>query len=596
MSFGTNHTSPPDDKTTTWNSSKYSSMGEAGSGSASSTGFNYSNIKLPTIDVHPPSSSSDKTKTYESFDTKNSGRKYIDAGLNQWETRVDKPPITPQGKVGPANPADGGSSGPTKPDLDTKLPKSNIPSRWDAFRKEKSIKSFKRFIGAIVENIPEMFFIPDMIATSIVNGATEKSKRNGISYAENKLKIRSHFKLFIGIILTLYITLNWWYLMLYTNHYIDFYQIIKTPVFFPIIWIIGPLCIPIAQLNYYVLGKRTEPEFYAKYIEPILKNKAIYLSILFILIMLIYEPMMSWFAATMKDILGESSGTNPLVAIVMIVVILSFLQSVVFNTERNIQFINTVGILVAVVAYLIMFILVLILAKPVSMFVIFYVLFYSFLFLFLSGGFLKIFEMMSDTTELCIDNSSTSIFSKIKNMIHRYSFFIIVFLVITIQISIAMHDVSTIKEERVRATCYAIYSVLLFVFILLIGRNFSSKNTDVKQMVLGETGESIETNNVGNGIDDPINKTIFDDIASPFYLVLRQIYFLGLTIWESIKYGGYNIKTGFWGLVQKFSGTIETTTNGNGSDSIIHDPNISVTKGYAPSEVMNGELASGVDE
>jgi hypothetical protein len=91
---------------------------------------------------------------------------------------------------------------------------------------------------------------------------------------------------------------------------------------------------------------------------------------------------------------------------------------------------------------------------------------------------------------------------------------------------------------------------------------------------------------VGNGIDDPINKTIFDDIALPFYLVSRQIYFLCLIIWESIKFGYYNISNGFWGLVQNLMGTNKTaTTTENGSDSIIDNPNNSVPDGVNPSEV-----------
>ena len=94
-----------------------------------------------------------------------------------------------------------------------------------------------------------------------------------------------------------------------------------------------------------------------------------------------YEPIIQMFATNMKDLLGESDKTNPLVGIVIAIAVLSFLYSVVFNTERNIQFISTVSFLIAIVSYLIMFILVVMLAKPVSFFVMLYLVFYSFLFL-----------------------------------------------------------------------------------------------------------------------------------------------------------------------------------------------------------------------
>jgi len=79
-----------------------------------------------------------------------------------------------------------------------------------------------------------------------------------------------------------------------------------------------------------------------------------------------------------------------------------------------------------------MFILVVMMAKPVSMLVILYVVFYSFLFLLFAENFNivgKIMEMMSDTTEQCLDNSSPSTGSKLMNVCYRYSFFILVFIV-----------------------------------------------------------------------------------------------------------------------------------------------------------------------
>lgn len=561
MNTNINTTHRPDEQTTMWNSSKYNPHTiEQNVGLqrnvADSAEFNYKNIQIPILDSHPQPSGGQLEGLSNINPPNNSGNvnNYIDTGLNAWETRVDNPPILPDIPDIPVSEEDllpYDAKTPNMPDNPDSL-KSDISSKWKAFSRDKTLKNAKRLAVSIVENIPELFFIPEMIANTIVKSATEKSKRNGISYAQNKLKVTSHLKSFVVIIISLYVTFNWWYLMLYTNHYIDLNEVLKSPIFIPMIWVIGPLCKPIALLNYYLLGKRTEPEFYAKNIEPVLKNKSFYLSILFISIVLMYEPIIYIFTTNMKDILGESSGTNPLVGIVIVVAVLSFLYSVVFNTERNIQFISTVSFLVAIVAYLIMFILVIMLAKPVSMFVIFYVVFYSFLFLLLSENvnFIgKIFEMMSDTTEQCVDNSSTSTFAKIKNILYRYSFFILILFVVFMRIGYSIYDVGSITEEPVRVTCYAIYLSILFVFLSLIGANFIDVFMNVKDIVLGEKSAADSLSSDADGDEDPLNASIFSKIAAMFKLVGSQLIFFALLLVETAKYIGIQI---LYGLTSPF--------------------------------------------
>jgi hypothetical protein len=467
----------------------------------------------------------------------------FDIGLNAKDSRVDIPPMLPDEVEIPEELPDVDSvRNVDTQDIDdakdtgNKL-KRSISAKWKIFYRSKTLKNAKKLAVSVVENVPEMFGIPETISKIIVKNATDKSKRKSIDYAQNMLKVNSHFKSFIAILLCLYITFNWWYLILYTNHYIDFYKMLELPMFTPMIWIIGPLTTPLAALNYYLLGKRTEPEFYKKYIEPILKNKSFYLSMLFIVTVVLYEPIIQLFTTNMKDILGESDKMNPLVGIVIATAVLSFFYSVVFNTERNIQFIGTVSFLVAIVSYLIMFILVIMLAKPVSMLVILYVVFYSFLFLLFSENvnFVgKIMEMMSDTTEQCLNNSAPSTFSKLMNVCYRYSFFILVFIVLFVRILHALYDARSITEERVRVSCYAIYLSLLIVFMLLMGYNFIDVMMNVKQIITGEGKGDIPDEDEFDK-DDP-DISLFGKIINSISSFGEQLWVSVLILWEALKY------------------------------------------------------------
>ena len=471
--------------------------------------------------------------------------KILEQGLNALNTRVNLPPSLPDDP--PEEPPEEDDDPPgengttdvtdtTDEKIHNNLKKSTIAGSWKAFSRNKTVKNAKKLAGSVVDNVPEMFAIPETISKMIVKNATDKMKRKSIDYAQNVLKVQSHIKSFIAILLCLYITFNWWYLMLYTNHYIDMYKMLESPIFRPMIWIIGPLATPIAALNYYLLGKRTEPLFYTKYVEPVLKNKSFYLSLLFILTVVMYEPLIQMFTTNMKDILGESDKTNPLVGIVIAFAVLSFFYSVVFNPERNIQFIGTVSLLIAIVAYLIMFILVIMLAKPVSVFVIMYLVFYSFLFLLFAENFNfvgKIIEMMSDTTEQCLGNSSPSTLSKLMNVCYRYSFFILVFLVLFVRIGYALYDVQFITDERVRVSCYAIYVTLLIVFMLLMGYNFIDVFMNVQKIVTGD-----QTTTLADKLDDPDDPgtSLFGKIMNAILSVGEQMWLIVLIMWEALAH------------------------------------------------------------
>lgn len=536
--------------------------------------------------------------------------KILEKGLNALETRVDFPPILPEktpedvsDDLDDANEENNNDGSVGKVGKPKNIKKCTITGSWKTFTRNKTLQNAKKLAGCVVDNVPEMFAIPEMISIMIVKNATDKSKRKGIDYAQNVLKVKSHLKSFTAVLLCLYMAFNWWYLMLYTNHYIDMFQILKLPIFTPLIWIIGPLLMPISALNYYLLGKRTEPLFYKKYVEPVLKHKSFYLSMLFILIVVMYEPIIQLFTTNMKDILGESDKTNMLVGIVIAFAVLSFLYSVVFNTERNIQFISTVSVLVAIVAYLVMLILVIMLAKPVSIFVMLYFVFYSFLFLLFAENINlvgKIIEMMSDTTEQCLDNSSPSTTSKLMNVCYRYSFFILVFLVIFVRIGHALYDVQFITDQRVRVSCYAIYLSILIVFMILMGWNFWDVIIHVKQIIVGDKSTETTTDPNTEPVtspatndddeyefdnDDPIKK-IITNIKDTMYSFGEQILLILGIIYYTLSNLALNtilfMKETFTSLTQRATGIFTLNLFGSSSTP---EPPVPVERPTTPSTV-----------
>jgi hypothetical protein len=353
---------------------------------------------------------------------------------------------------------------------------NNIVKRFKAFFADKTFKNAKLLAVAILENIPELFFIPEMIAVAIVRSSTPKNKRSGPNYSQNKFKLSKHFKSFMVILICIYITFNWWYLMFYTDHYIDIYNLLKSPFLIPLLWIIGPVLSPFASLNYYLLGKRLEPEFFSKHMEPALKNKPIYLSILLLIVVLLYDKIIEIFTSNMKDLVGSSKKKGPqtLFAIIAGLAVLKFLYSVVFDEDKNTKFINKVSFALSILFYIIMVIMIIMMCKAISGVILIYLMFYSFFFLFISEGFNtpnKIIEMIVDTTEVCVKDTESR-FGKLKNILYKYSFLIFIFGILAVRIIHAFVDLRTITEKRVRVSCYALYSALALGLIVFTTISF----------------------------------------------------------------------------------------------------------------------------
>ena len=261
---------------------------------------------------------------------------------------------------------------------------NNITKRFNAFYADKTSKNAKLLAITILENIPELFFIPEMIAVGIVRSSTPNNKRSGPDYSQNIFKLTYHFKSYMTMLISIYITFNWWYLMLYTDHYIDFFNLLKSPLLIPFIWIVGPVLTPFANLNYYLLGKRLEPAFYTKYVEPVLKNKPYYLSLLLCIIVVFYDKIIDVFISNMKSLIDNKNDDQFLFIIIAVGAAMTFMYSVVFNEEKNTNLIQKAGFALSILFYIIMFIVIMLLCKAISGLILIYLMFYSFFFLLIS--------------------------------------------------------------------------------------------------------------------------------------------------------------------------------------------------------------------
>lgn len=536
--------------TTQWKNPKYNLKKKDTTTSSNQTP-NYSNIQIPILLVPSPSINNDTTMN-EPF-TDNTGRlTWVNPltntsdedmiGLNANETRIDylingklndlyykntrqrniadRDESTPGATNGntpptiptipkPSVPPEVGGKSPgvvgKPPEVDTTNPvdevyknktNTNISRRFNNFYADKTTKNAKLLAVAILENIPELFFVPELISVAIVRSSTPKDKRNGPDYAQNKFKLTSHFKSFMVILICIYITFNWWYLMLYTDHYLDVFNILKSPFLLPLIWIIGPVMAPFAKLNYYLLGKRLEPDFYSKYIEPILRNKPIYLSLLLLIVITLYDNILKLFVTNMKSLIQNKSDTEFLFVIVAMVASITYLYSVVFDEEKNTKFINKVSFALSILFYIIMFIVIMILCKVISGVILIYLIFYSFLFLLFWEGVNmpnKILEMIVDTTEVCVKNTDSK-FGKLQNILYKYSFLIFIFAVLAIRIGHAIFDARTITEERVRVSCYALYTSLGLGLLIFTSISFWRVFQNVYSIIIESDKPTADTN------------------------------------------------------------------------------------------------------
>lgn len=439
--------------------------------------------------------------------------------------------------------------------------KYNVVKCFNNFLADTSRKNAKLLAIAIIENIPELFFIPDMISTAIVRAATPKNKRKGADYAQNKFKLKTHFKSFLVILICIYIAFNWWYLMLYTDHYIDLFSILKSPFITPLIWIIGPVMAPFAKLNYYLLGRRLEQDYYTKNIEPMLRKKPFYLSLLLFIVVALYDRIILIFTANMRSLIDNKNDSQMLFMMVAGVAAATFMYSVVFNEEKNSKFINKVSFALSILFYIIMFIVIMILCKGISGIILIYLLFYSFLFLIVWEGVNtpnKIIEMIVDTTEVCVKDTDSK-FGKLKGILYKYSFLIFIFSIFVIRLVAAIMDARTITEKTVRVSCYALYTALGLGILIFTAISFWRVFQNVHSILVepdptppegSTTPAPVATDASPDTPQPPVDE--LDDAETPFGKMTNRIWAFLWWVLEMVFFGYDTAKYLFFKLQYLF--------------------------------------------
>jgi len=353
--------------------------------------------------------------------------------------------------------------------------------------KETGINKLRQFITTLKTTfmyITRLFFIPEMVSIKMVELFYQYDKKDE-KFVHDVRIVEKHLKHYIAVFFGLWAAFNWWYLLFYTDHYIDFSHLMDYKVFNPIKWIVGPASSAAVLLNYYLLGKRQEEKFYENYVRPILDKKWLNMTLFFVVFSVLYPPLNKYFGKTVEDI--EAKRPNLLYGIVMLFGCISYLYKVVFDFKqmKAVQGLFQ-SMLLTIIIFVIVMVLVIIATKLSTILIITYLSFYSFapllLFPFMNGSnpFSQIARMMADARESCSKaNPTDNFFTSAKNFLKRNLFLIYIGGIYLGAIIKAMIEVKDIKSPGLKDLSNTMYS-LVIVIPILIGLLFMQSGGIVK--------------------------------------------------------------------------------------------------------------------
>jgi predicted MFS family arabinose efflux permease len=226
---------------------------------------------------------------------------------------------------------------------------------------------------------------------------------------------------------------NWWYLLFYTDHYVDFVPLLEAKFLNPFSWIIGPAATAAVVLNYYLLGKRMEESFYDNYVRPFLEHKWLSMTIFFVVFTSVYQPLNKYFGETVDDIVNKRP--NQLSGIIMFFGCFAYLYKVVFDLHKmkSVQGLLQ-SMLLTIIVFVIIMVFVIIACKISTLLIITYLTIYStvplLVFPFMNGSnpISQIVRMINDSRESCSKpNLDKGFFTYLKNFVKRNLFFIFIF-------------------------------------------------------------------------------------------------------------------------------------------------------------------------
>ena len=368
---------------------------------------------------------------------------------------------------------------PVRPVEEVKVKVPDFYGSWKTFTQNPSSENAKSLFITSVNGINDLFQIPDLIAKTIVNAGYSRNNGGGSGAFNNDPKykkdyehVKQHIQLIIMVIVSLYAAFNWWFLLFYSDHYVNLSELLKLSVFTPLIWIIEPVLNPVILLNYYLLGKRTEKEFFDTYVQFVLDNKSILFSVYLIIFNAIYRSTAEYYATTLRDI--AQGKPNVFYKLVLLIGVITYMYKVVFDTA-NIGFLHTIlsNILLVIVFYLILFIFVMIACNASVLFIILFFSFYSYFPLLAFNAFnpFQVFatikRMIMDTTEVCVpENPTNDVFITIKNFFYKYSTMMYFGFLFFGLLFYLFNDTRTFLHSEVRKICNIIY-ICIFLVVLL---------------------------------------------------------------------------------------------------------------------------------
>lgn len=184
----------------------------------------------------------------------------------------------------------------------------------------------------------------------------------------------------VSIPIGLFITLNWWYIINYTNHYTNFGDVLKFPIFGVFFYAIEPAFFLLEVMNYYIMGLRVDKNLspYAKsWLNYLWEYRPITISLLFYIFCILFYNA-SYTSMTTDFIKGKK---NPLFYLIFILIIFVFMYLTPFDSGRQLEFVQRFGnIFVVIFAFIMIFL---------------FVIIFSYFSLFLYQGYILFFSMFS---------------------------------------------------------------------------------------------------------------------------------------------------------------------------------------------------------
>lgn len=396
----------------------------------------------------------------------------------------------------PLSVMDGISGNKLKSSSDVPEKQKRLISSWRSWIKDTSkVSKLRKAVTVTVNSIYETFYIPELIAVGIVNpsynlndiksfysredyvAATQNHKYD--EYTQDVVTLTKQIKLFVMTAFTFFAAFNWWYLMFYTQHYLDIDEFLVVEAFTPINWILGPALGATAGLNYYLLGKRLQKKYYESTIEPIMNNKWITFTVYLLVFMGLYQKFAKSTSGSFEDIMkGEPNDFFRYVIAFGFIYYLFGVRSKAFISPFWVSLFrlsSTVGFIFSFIYVVILFILMMVMLKFSILFIMLFFMFYSYWSIIVFGGgphhlLPNIARIIADSSETCdIPNPLNDTFINLMSWFKKNLTYILISIIYFGLIVQLMDDTSkNIIKPTVKGKCHTIYTLLLIVQICMI--------------------------------------------------------------------------------------------------------------------------------